>query len=215
MDRLTGWDKENAYYLKCFEGNEGGCVNMCSDECFKCEANYETCKRLAQYEDSGLSHEQVKALQLENEELRDKYAKLNDFEQSQCAKLLAQLGMLREAAKSAAEILQDMVDVAIVSGSACLYRRDTFKVIGVIKALSTAPTTYHNPADEFSPVNLNDVEPDKLPKGLFHNPADVEALAKAREALEAAWGDSYELEEAEELGRQALEQIDKAGGGQE
>jgi hypothetical protein len=81
MDRLTGWDKENAYYLKCFGGDEGGCENMCSDECFRCEDNNGACKRLAQYEDTGLSPEEIN--------------NLNNFEQSQLAKLLAENGKLK------------------------------------------------------------------------------------------------------------------------
>jgi len=40
-----------------------------------------------------------------------------------------------EALKQAREILQDMVDVANVSGSAYLYKRDTGKVIEVIAAI--------------------------------------------------------------------------------
>jgi hypothetical protein len=140
MDRLTGWDNENAYYLKCFEGDKGGCISMCSDECFKCHDSNEACKRLAQYEDTGLLPEEVvklknsklmevvslndllhqenekykKRLQIspfgddkideleqalefirfENENLKAKYDKLNDFEQTQCAKLLANLNIL-------------------------------------------------------------------------------------------------------------------------
>ena len=62
MERLTEWDKGNAYYLKCFEGDEGGCLNMESDECFKCPDMTEVCRRLAQYEDTGFSPDEIKTL---------------------------------------------------------------------------------------------------------------------------------------------------------
>lgn len=71
-------------------------------------------------------------VKFQNEQLQAKYAKLNDFEQSQCAKLLT------KALKRAKEILQDMVDVANVSGSAYLYKRDAGKVIEVIAAIDKA-----------------------------------------------------------------------------
>jgi FtsZ-binding cell division protein ZapB len=49
--------------------------------------------------------ETVEALKQTNKELRDKYAKLNDFEQSQCAKLLAENGRLKAQNKLMHEAL--------------------------------------------------------------------------------------------------------------
>jgi uncharacterized protein with von Willebrand factor type A (vWA) domain len=96
--------------------------------------------------------------------------------------------------------------------------------------------------DEFGPVNLNEVEPDKLMEGLFHNPADVaeierlkhdyselddghhklvmayceqrKALRKAREALEYTNkpSDEARIDVFETLLREALAAIDKIGG---
>ena len=43
---------------------------------------------------------------------------------------------LKQASKEAAEILGDMVDVANLTGSAYLYRRDTENVIRIINALN-------------------------------------------------------------------------------
>jgi len=47
----------------------------------------------------------IERLEQENKSLRDKYAKLNDFEQSQCAKLLTQNGMYKATLKQAREAL--------------------------------------------------------------------------------------------------------------
>lgn len=59
--RLTGWDKGNAYVRECFERTPelGGCEDMSTSRCEWCEASLEIVRRLAQYEDSGLSPEQV------------------------------------------------------------------------------------------------------------------------------------------------------------
>lgn len=54
--------------------------------------------------------ETMEALQVENKELCDKYDKLNDFEQSQCAKLLAQNGVYRELLAKAREALRYYTD---------------------------------------------------------------------------------------------------------
>lgn len=63
-ERLTGWDKESAYIRECFERNEaeGGCADMDSLKCNRCEANSQVIQRLAQYEDCGLSPEKVTEL---------------------------------------------------------------------------------------------------------------------------------------------------------
>ena len=47
----------------------------------------------------------IERLEQENKSLRDKCARLNDFEQSQCAKLLAQNGMYKATLKQAREAL--------------------------------------------------------------------------------------------------------------
>lgn len=62
--RLTGWDNDSAYVRECFERNgaEGGCDDMDSLKCNRCEANIQVIRRLAQYEDSGLSPEEVTRL---------------------------------------------------------------------------------------------------------------------------------------------------------
>lgn len=55
MERLTAWNNGDAYYPKCFEEP---CIGMeCSNE--RCEFEYEKCKRLAEYEDTGLSPEEI------------------------------------------------------------------------------------------------------------------------------------------------------------
>jgi hypothetical protein len=55
-------------------------------------------------------------------------------------------------------------------------------------ALQEIHKALYNSADEFGPVNLNSVEPDKVI--IPHNPADVEALKQAREALTAIYEES-------------------------
>ena len=58
MKRLTAWDNGNAYYPKCFEEP---CSGMgCNDE--RCEFKYEKCKHLAEYEDTGLTPEEINTL---------------------------------------------------------------------------------------------------------------------------------------------------------
>lgn len=57
MDRLTGWDKGNAYMLKCFEGD--GCEDMETSKCNLCEHYLAIFSRLAAYEDTGLMPEEV------------------------------------------------------------------------------------------------------------------------------------------------------------
>lgn len=79
MNRLTGWDKGNAYCLKCFEN--GGCPDMGTSKCDFCEHHIAVYDRCAAYEDTGLMPEDV--------------VRLNDFEHSQMAKLLEENGRLR------------------------------------------------------------------------------------------------------------------------
>lgn len=63
MDRLTGWDKGNPYVRKCLERQEGGCRDMDTKKCLWCQYNLETLRRLAQYEDAGLTPDEIKSLQ--------------------------------------------------------------------------------------------------------------------------------------------------------
>ena len=62
--RLTGWDRGNPYVRECFErtAEEGGCEYMDTQKCVSCEHNLDTVRRLAQYEDSGLSPVEVGVL---------------------------------------------------------------------------------------------------------------------------------------------------------
>lgn len=79
MNRLTGWDKNNAYCLKCFEN--GGCPDMDTSRCDFCEHHIAVYDRLARYEDTSLMPEDV--------------VRLNDFSKSQAVKLLEKNGRLR------------------------------------------------------------------------------------------------------------------------
>ena len=55
MDRLTGWDNGRAYFTECFEEP---CLGMgCINE--DCEFKILACQRLAEYEDIGLTPEQL------------------------------------------------------------------------------------------------------------------------------------------------------------
>ena len=73
MKRLTAWDKGNAYYPKCFEPP---CDGMgCENE--HCEFRYDKCKRLAEYEDTGLTPDGIN--------------RLNIFDGSQAVKATAKL----------------------------------------------------------------------------------------------------------------------------
>lgn len=62
--RLTSWDRGNPYVRECFErtAEEGGCEYMNTQKCIWCEHNLDTIRRLAQYEDSGFSPEQINTL---------------------------------------------------------------------------------------------------------------------------------------------------------
>jgi phage shock protein A len=80
---------------------------------------------------------------------------------------------------------------------------------------------YYADIKRWSEVNLIYVpSPDKARKALsatptdYHNPADVEALRKAREALYAARVDVL-TKETDELARDAVEAIDALIGGKE
>lgn len=74
MDRLTGRDKGNAYILKCFEGD--GCEDMDTTRCDCCEHDFAICDRLAAYEDTGLTPEEVNRLraQLAESQARERAA---------------------------------------------------------------------------------------------------------------------------------------------
>lgn len=74
MARLTGRDKGNAYILKCFEGD--GCGDMDTTRCDCCEHNFAICDRLAAYEDTGLTPEEVNRLlaQLAESQAREQAA---------------------------------------------------------------------------------------------------------------------------------------------
>jgi len=111
----------------------------------------------------------------ELEQLKIKYVKVNKFEQSQCAKLLAQNGAMREALKRAESLLKTIEQATeyIKPGTG------VWHTVGI--ALQEIHEALYNSADEFGPVNLNSVEPDKVI--IPHNPADVEALKQAKEAL--------------------------------
>lgn len=58
MERLTGWDKNNAFFAKCFDEPclGSGCRFV------DCELNELVCTRLAAYEDLGVTPEQIKEI---------------------------------------------------------------------------------------------------------------------------------------------------------
>ncbi|TEB13391.1 hypothetical protein [Pelotomaculum propionicicum] len=62
--RLTGWDKGRPYVRECFErtAEEGGCEYMDTHQCIRCEDSLNIVRRLAEYEDSGLSPNRVAEL---------------------------------------------------------------------------------------------------------------------------------------------------------
>jgi len=60
MERLTGWDKNNAFFAKCFDEPclGSGCRND------NCELNELVCTRLAEYEDLGVTPEQIREIDI-------------------------------------------------------------------------------------------------------------------------------------------------------
>ncbi|HBC93608.1 MAG TPA: hypothetical protein DCZ10_12135 [Pelotomaculum sp.] len=80
QNRLTDWDNNNPYIRECFERTveQGGCEHMDTTRCTWCEHNLATLRRLAEYDDSGLSPDQIKMLL---EKLKEAVAgdKNNDF----------------------------------------------------------------------------------------------------------------------------------------
>lgn len=109
--RLTGWDRGNPYVRECFErtAEEGGCEYMNTQKCIWCEHNLDTIRRLAQYEDSGFSPEQINTL-LEKlaEALAGQEGQLTD----------RQIDAVLKVLEEAAEILEDIADVADMRGRA-------------------------------------------------------------------------------------------------
>lgn len=116
-ERLTSWDNGNPYVRECFERTPelGGCEHMDTSRCVWCEHNLDTVRRLAQYEDSGLSPEQV--------------AEVNNFEKSQCAKLFIENEKLKteiQSAKDAARSAQDLNSEAGNTITQLLAERDVY-----------------------------------------------------------------------------------------
>lgn len=58
MERLTAWDGEHAYYKKCFK--EPCLGNGCKVE--GCELEYEGCRLLARYEETGLTPYEIREI---------------------------------------------------------------------------------------------------------------------------------------------------------
>lgn len=64
MERLTARDErypDEAYYPYCFRGDTCRGEGM-SDKCDMCELPYKICKKLADYEDTGLTPQQIQEL---------------------------------------------------------------------------------------------------------------------------------------------------------
>lgn len=80
---------------------------------------------------SGLRYSKETALKI-----IEKYVNQIDEGEKESEQLQARAAQMREALKKAREILQDMVDVAEKCGSAYLYRRDTEKVIILLKQIA-------------------------------------------------------------------------------
>lgn len=251
MNRLTGWDKDNAYVLECFERNKdnGGCEDMDTTKCTFCEHFLAIFKRLAQYEDTGLSPEDV--------------VRVNNFEQSQCAKLLVKNGQLQqENEQLKARIIAGVLDSDLVEtydGSA-LDKADQYieklekendqlnKAIRVWmgtandlrEAINKSEKIYNERINELKAqsarmrgmlefiyidaqfkdaqeeISIRNALKDILfdtPKD-YHNPANVEALKQAREALRMSWNYTNEpWEEAQANSYKAIAAIDKVLGG--
>lgn len=113
LKRLTSWDKGSAYVRECFERekDKGGCEDMDSEKGNRCSANIDVCHRLAKYEDTKLSPEEV--------------IKLKDFEKSQCSELLAEntqlaisINQLQKAYILACRCLADNLDCPAADGDA-------------------------------------------------------------------------------------------------
>lgn len=58
MDRLTEKNDETYFYPHCFEEE---CIGV-SEPCSKCEFEEKICTRLGEYEDTGLTPEQIQEL---------------------------------------------------------------------------------------------------------------------------------------------------------
>lgn len=124
----------------------------------------------------------LESAKAENEQLKAKHAELNDFEKSQCAKLLAENGQLKGQNKAMWDALaQFKYD----------YEQDTnmsSNYHDVCKLLREESTTYHNPAD-------------------------MELLKKAKQALLVVFRENPSQENME-FAEYVLAAIDKSGGGQ-
>ena len=68
MERLTGWDGEHAFVVKCFE--KEGCNHMDSPECIKCPDYMAVFDKLARYEDICPDLDRIKAPFVGNPPLR-------------------------------------------------------------------------------------------------------------------------------------------------
>lgn len=60
MERLTERnDRGSAYYPRCFEGECAGTEGQCKKEC---EFNIKICEKIAEYEDLGVTPEQIREM---------------------------------------------------------------------------------------------------------------------------------------------------------
>lgn len=75
MDRLTERDKKTgvAYFPKCFDG--------CDGVCKKCNHETDHCETLAAYEDTGLTPEQIQAIDKEFARLSKELGKYKEAEE--------------------------------------------------------------------------------------------------------------------------------------
>lgn len=73
MERLTGWNKGNAYYIECCArdiGDRPG-AEQCDNGCAFCDENIKQCELLARYEDTGLTPEEITKQQKKLEQYED------------------------------------------------------------------------------------------------------------------------------------------------
>jgi chromosome segregation ATPase len=168
-------------------------------------------RHLTPEERIALQAEEIKQLQQENEQLKDENASLRNW--NACEEELH--NELLESDKRRWELESELEDANNYrAGLEVIVDKLRAQVARMREALEEATETIENIYEKDTPQTEKYRDILNVGTTEYHNPADVVALRKAREALYAARFDVL-TKETDELAREALAEIDKVIGGKE